>query len=91
MWFPEAPFLIAAVLRAPVVLCFGLYRGGRRYDLHFEVFRDPLELPRGARAAAVAALAREYAARLEHYARSAPYNWFNFYDVWAAPAAETRQ
>jgi predicted LPLAT superfamily acyltransferase len=85
MRFPEAPYVIAAVLGAPVVLCFGLYRGGRRYDLHFEVFRDPLELPRGARAEAVAALAREYAARLEHYARSAPYNWFNFYDVWAPP------
>jgi predicted LPLAT superfamily acyltransferase len=90
IWLPESPFVIAAVLRAPVVLCFGLYRGGRRYDLHFEVFRDPLELPRAHRAAAVAALAREYAARLEHYARTAPYNWFNFYDVWAAPAGAPR-
>jgi predicted LPLAT superfamily acyltransferase len=85
MQFPEAPYVIAAVLGAPVVLCFGLYRGGRRYDLHFEVFRDPLEVPRGDRAAAIAALAREYAARLEYYALSAPYNWFNFYDVWGAP------
>jgi predicted LPLAT superfamily acyltransferase len=84
MRFPEAPFVIAAVLDAPVVLCFALYRGGRRYDLHFEVFRDPLELPRGGRAEALATLAREYAGRLEHYARSAPYNWFNFYDVWNA-------
>jgi predicted LPLAT superfamily acyltransferase len=82
---PESPYVIAGVLGAPVVLCFALYRGGRRYDLHFEVFRDPLVLPRGERAAAVPALAREYAARLEHYARSAPYNWFNFYDVWSEP------
>jgi predicted LPLAT superfamily acyltransferase len=82
MRFPEAPYVIAGVLGAPVVLCFALYRGGRRYDLHFEVFRDPLVLPRGERAAAVPVLAREYAARLEHYARGAPYNWFNFYDVW---------
>jgi predicted LPLAT superfamily acyltransferase len=83
--FPEAPYVIAGVLRAPVVLCFALYRGARRYDVHFEVFRDPLELPRADRAAAIAAAAREYAARLEHHARSAPYNWFNFYDVWGAP------
>jgi predicted LPLAT superfamily acyltransferase len=82
MRFPEAPYVIAAVLGAPVVLCFALYRGARRYDVHFEVFRDPLALPRADRAAAIAALAREYAGRLEHYARSAPYNWFNFYDVW---------
>jgi predicted LPLAT superfamily acyltransferase len=85
MRLPEAPYVIAGVLGAPVVLCFALYRGGRRYDLHFEVFRDPLVLARGERAAAVPALAREYAARLEHYARSAPYNWFNFYDVWGEP------
>ncbi len=83
MPFPEAPYVIAGVLGAPVVLCCALYRGGRRYDLHFEVFRDPLVLPRGERATMLPALAREYAARLEHYARSAPYNWFNFYDVWS--------
>jgi predicted LPLAT superfamily acyltransferase len=83
--FPEAPYVIAGVLGAPVVLCFALYRGARRYDVHFEVLRDPLELPRADRAAAIAAAAREYVARLEHYARSAPYNWFNFYDVWGAP------
>ena len=23
-----------------------------------------------------------YARRLEHYARSAPHNWFNFHDIW---------
>jgi predicted LPLAT superfamily acyltransferase len=27
------------------------------------------------------AIAR-YAERLEHYARSAPDNWFNFHDFW---------
>ena len=24
----------------------------------------------------------QYAERLEHYARKAPDNWFNFYDFW---------
>jgi predicted LPLAT superfamily acyltransferase len=87
MWLPEGPFLLAGVLGAPVVLGFGLYRGGRRYDVHFELFRERIALPRAERAAAVAALARDYAARLEHYTRLAPFNWFNFYDVWAAPDA----
>ncbi|MCB1778147.1 MAG: YdcF family protein, partial [Candidatus Competibacteraceae bacterium] len=32
---------------------------------------------------------QRYADRLQHYARDAPYNWFNFYDYWQeAPAAE---
>ncbi len=86
MWFPEAPFVFAALVGAPVVLCYGLYRGDRLYDLHFELFRSRVELPRAGRREAIALLAREYAARLEHYARMAPYNWFNFYDTWAEPA-----
>ncbi len=85
--FPTAPWLIAAALKVPVVLGFGLYRGGSRYDLWFEPFADAVDVPRGARAAALAALIRRYASRLETVARSAPYNWFNFYDFWEASAA----
>ncbi len=80
--FPLAPWQIAAVLGAPVVLAFGLYRGGNRYDLHFEAFSDGEAVPRTRRKAHVAALIGRYAARLEHHARHAPYNWFNFYDYW---------
>ena len=80
--FPVAPWLIATVLKVPVALAFGLYRGGNRYDLVFEAFSDGLEIPRAQRRTATAALIRRYAARLEHHARTAPYNWFNFYDFW---------
>lgn len=80
--FPVAPWLIAAVLKVPVVLAFGLYRGGNRYDLVFEPFSEGIDLPRRERAAAIPALIRRYAARLEHHVRDAPYNWFNFYDFW---------
>lgn len=79
---PTAPWLIAAVLGAPVVLAFGLYRGGNRYDLEFEPFSDGVHAPRPRRAAVLTSLIRGYAVRLEHYARQAPYNWFNFYDFW---------
>ncbi len=83
--FPVAPFLIAAALKVPVVLSFGLYLGGSRYAMHFETFADEaLEVPRQGRAEALAALQARYAARLEHYVRLAPYNWFNFFDFWQA-------
>jgi predicted LPLAT superfamily acyltransferase len=81
--FPTAPWQIAAALKAPVVLGFGLYRGGNRYDLAFESFVDVIDAPRAQRTEAIAALIRRYAARLEAIARGAPYNWFNFYDFWA--------
>jgi len=80
--FPTAPYLVASLLNLPVVLCFGLYRGGNRYDLYFEAFADQIRLERRERIAQLAAWAQRYAARLEHYTRLAPYNWFNFYDFW---------
>ncbi|MDO1528852.1 acyltransferase [Fulvimonas sp. R45] len=83
--FPAGPWLLAAALRVPVLLCFGLYLGGNRYRLVFEPFAAWIELPRRARGAALDALVARYAARLEHYARAYPYNWFNFHDFWRVP------
>jgi predicted LPLAT superfamily acyltransferase len=80
--FPVAPYLIASALEVPVVLCFGLYRGGNRYDLHFECMAERLIIPRRERAERLVGLMEHYAQRLEHYVRLDPYNWFNFYDFW---------
>jgi len=81
-WFPAAPWLIASALKVPVVLAFGLYRGRNRYDLAFEVFSPGLTIERHNRSQRLAELVEAYARRLEHHVRSAPYNWFNFYDFW---------
>ena len=75
--FPVAPYLIASLLDVPVVLCIGLYRGGNRYDLYFETFADELRLQRATREHELGHWVQRYAARLEHYTRLAPYNWFN--------------
>jgi predicted LPLAT superfamily acyltransferase len=80
--FPTAPWLLAATLKVPVVLCFGLYRGGNRYDLHFELFAETLTLERGRREADLQQIVQRYADRLAHHIREEPYNWFNFYDFW---------
>ena len=80
--FPLGPLLLAGLLEAPVVLFFGLYLGGRRYETRLEPFADAIPLePRG-REAAVRPWVERYARRLEHHCRLAPYNWFNFYDYW---------
>jgi predicted LPLAT superfamily acyltransferase len=73
--FPLGPIRLARALDVPVLLFFGLYRAPRRYELHLE----RLELPRDAPAEAWLAA---YVARLEAHTRSAPWNWFNFYDFW---------
>ncbi|WP_345782412.1 acyltransferase [Lysobacter stagni] len=80
--FPTAPWLLAATLKVPLVLAFGLYRGGNHYDLVFEEFSPGLDIPRQHRGEAVRELVQRYAARLQHHLRDAPFNWFNFYDFW---------
>ena len=87
--FPTPPWLIAAVLKVPVVLAFGLYRGGNRYELVFEGFSDGLDVPRAQRATVLTTLIAGYAARLEHHTRNAPYNWFNFFPFWSADAKDS--
>ena len=82
--FPTSPWQLAAALKVPVVLCFGLYRGGNRYDLHFEAFADQLKLERAHRDAQLRQTIQRFADAVAHHARSAPYNWFNFYDFWRA-------
>lgn len=84
--FPLGPLALAAVTRVPVLLFFGLYRGGNRYDVYFEHFTDHLSAPRPRRRELLGEWVQRYAARLEHHARMAPYNWFNFYDFWDEPA-----
>lgn len=81
--FPLGPFRLAAMLERPIVLMFGLYRGGNRYDIHFERLGHMAHEGRENRSALMEQSVRRYVERLEHYCRLAPYNWFNFYDYWS--------
>lgn len=80
--FPAGPIRLGIVLKRPVLLVFGLYRGANRYDVYIERFAEPDATRSRARHAAVDDLLQRYASRLEHYCRLAPYNWFNFHDFW---------
>jgi predicted LPLAT superfamily acyltransferase len=80
--FPAGAFIIAAVMHCPIVLFFGLYRGGNRYDIHFEQFTEEVLLDRERRTDELQRWVQRYVDRLEHYCRLAPYNWFNFYPFW---------
>jgi predicted LPLAT superfamily acyltransferase len=80
--FPTGPMRLAHVARAPVLLFFGLYRGGNRYEVHLEFFCDQLQLSSGQREAELRQWVQRYADRLEVACRKAPDNWFNFYEFW---------
>jgi predicted LPLAT superfamily acyltransferase/3-hydroxymyristoyl/3-hydroxydecanoyl-(acyl carrier protein) dehydratase len=79
---PSGPMRAAAALRRPVYFMTGLYRGANRYHVVFREIADFSTVARGEREARIAAAIQHYAALLEEYCRSDPYNWFNFYDFW---------
>ncbi|HEY9097759.1 MAG TPA: acyl-CoA synthetase [Thiobacillus sp.] len=80
--FPLGPMRLAAMLKRPVLFMSGLYLGGNRYAVHFERLADFSTLERSERDAAIRASIIQYAASLERHCRTAPYNWFNFFDFW---------
>lgn len=80
--FPAGAVLLASILQVPIVLFFGLYRGGNRYSVYIEELTEGITSDRSQRDEEVSRLTQEYASRIEHYMKSDPLNWFNFYDYW---------
>ena len=70
------------MMHCPVILFFGLYHGGNRYEIFFERFAEEIVLeprpPRRRHPVLDAALCRSSRA----LRATAPYNWFNFYPFW---------
>jgi predicted LPLAT superfamily acyltransferase len=85
--FPAGAMRLAAVLHRPVIFMAALYRGTNRYHVVFEELADFRETAPADRGAAVQRGIERYAALLERYCTSDPYNWFNFFDFWQDPAA----
>jgi len=80
--FPSGPFRMAAMLKHPVYFMAGIYLGGNRYRVHFELLEDFSASPRRGREQAMAELLDKYVAALARHCRAYPFNWFNFYDFW---------
>jgi predicted LPLAT superfamily acyltransferase len=80
--FPLGPLRMAAMLKRRVIFMTGLYRGGNRYEIHFETLTDFTDVPRNQRDATLSRALTDYVALVEKYCRTAPYNWFNYFDFW---------
>jgi predicted LPLAT superfamily acyltransferase len=80
--FPAGTMWLASILKVPVILFFGLYRGGNRYEVQFELFAEEITIDRQHREQEVQQWTQRYADRLEYHCRLAADNWFNFYDFW---------
>ena len=75
---PEAPFSLAMVSGAPLIVFFAIRTGKRAY--HFQA-SDPIFIAktrRNERAAAIQAAAGRYAALLEQAVKENPFQWYHF-------------
>ena len=79
--FPSGAFRLAVAMRQPVYFISGMYVGGGRYELRFELLSDGQTTSRD-RQRVAEELMQKYVSTLERHCRLAPYNWFNFYDFW---------
>src|SRR5436853_5702347 len=65
--FPAGPILLAAIMHCPVILFFGIYRGGNHYGLYFERLAEEVILNPDRRAADIQHSMTRYVDRLEYY------------------------
>ncbi|GAB4335702.1 MAG: hypothetical protein Kow0089_05540 [Desulfobulbaceae bacterium] len=79
---PVAPYHLAAMARAPLAILFAAKTGRKTYSL---TIADVLHPGRdGAdRDSELQRCARRFAAALEKYVEAHPYQWYNFFDIWA--------
>ena len=78
--FPMGPWIIATLLKRPIICCFGSFEGGRKYRIRFE--KIDLEGIQGKSQVRSNWALGQYVEHLESYAQQSPLNWFNFYDFW---------
>ena len=92
--FSLSPFRLARITGVPVVTVFGLFRGGRCYEIVFESLAGRVDDMRAedcstsapaisANAVSLGGCLAAYVSSLERHARQCPYNWFNFYNYWS--------
>lgn len=87
--FPQGPYILASILKAPVYLMFCVRRRGY-FSVEFSKFADRIELPRSDRVGAITRYAARYAAELERRVLEAPLQWFNFYSFWQSSSANVK-
>lgn len=82
--FPTTAPYLADILEVPLLQFFCLKRHWGRYEIIFEPLSFQPGGPREEREQRIRGLTEQYARNLERHAKYAPYNWFNFHDVWEA-------
>jgi predicted LPLAT superfamily acyltransferase len=92
-YFPQGAFILASLMDAPVYFMFGVREDDGDFDstYGFHVYKAMTDVAgsRRERMVKIQALMREFVGRLESLCVAHPYQWYNFFDFWKAPAVES--
>ncbi len=80
--FPLSPFLLGAVLGAPVFLSVCISTGHLRYFAVTEPIFEGGSVPRNLREKVAHEMLEAWVRRFEHHCLRTPKQWFNFYDFF---------
>jgi len=87
--WPLQPFLLAAVLGAPLLLATCVRSGEDHYRAEVALLHPGGVVPRSERETRARNWLGHYVACLEQTCLEAPTQWFNFYDFWATAPGDT--
>ncbi|ADH85822.1 lysophospholipid acyltransferase family protein [Desulfurivibrio alkaliphilus] len=79
---PDAAYVLAGCVGAPVAAMFAAKTGRRRYQLRIRDVWYPRWQGRNQRAEACRASGARFARSLQEHVDEYPYQWYNFYDFW---------
>ena len=80
--FPRGPFLIAAILKAPLISLQCIRLKGR-YHIYFDSLSEAVKASRRERDELITQLTKDFAQLLQKYCLQAPLQWFNFFTFWS--------
>lgn len=89
---PQNTWIIAGLLKCPVLFTAGVRTGRRRYHVFVEPMTDLVHMPRRQREEALQGYVARFARWMETMCFQYPFQWFNFFPYWApAQDQETRR
>lgn len=80
--FPQGPWIIAGILKCPVIFFYAVSVGTQKYEIHFEKLFETINISSVNRESDIRKYLGEYVNKLENACCSFPYQWYNFYNFW---------
>lgn len=80
--FPQGPWIIASILKCPVIFFYAVSTATQKYEIHFEKLFDTVNISSKNKESDISKYLGEYVSRLENACCTFPYQWYNFYNFW---------